>query len=142
MITGDPDVDRALSADMTVDITTTGRTSGRSCRIEIWFLNVDGRIFITGTPGPRDWYANLQADEAFTFHLKESVRADLPARAHVVNDRATRRLVFEHPSAVWYRSQTSLEDLIAAAPMVEITFEPAPAKKATGHDPAATLSDR
>ncbi len=131
MITGDPDVDRALSTDMTVDITTTGRASGRPSRIEIWVLNVDGRIFITGTPGPRDWYANLQADQALTFHLKESMRADLPARAHVVNDRAIRQLVFEHPSAAWYRSQTPVDELIATAPMVEITFEPASATVTT-----------
>ncbi len=123
MITGDPAVDRALSTDMTIDITTTGRTSGRSSRIEIWLLNVDSRIFITGTPGPRDWYANLRADDALIVHLKESVRADLPAQAHVVEDLAIRRLVFEHPSAAWYRSQAPLDELIATAPMVEITFE-------------------
>lgn len=124
MITGDPGIDRALRIDTTIDITTTGRSSGRSRRIEIWFLNVDGRIFITGTPGPRDWYANLHTDNALTFHLKESVQADLPGRARVVHDRATRRLVFEHPAAAWYRSQTPLDELIATAPMVEISFEP------------------
>ena len=127
MITGEPAVDHALRADLTIDITTTGRSSGRSSRIEIWFLNIDDRIFITGTPGPRDWYANLRADSALTFHLKESVQADLPARAHVIHDRPTRRLVFEHPAAAWYRSQTPLDELIATAPMVEISFEPVPA---------------
>ncbi len=121
-ITGRPDVDAALARDLTIDITTTGRGSGLPRTIEIWFMAVDGRIFITGTPGPRDWYANLLADSSLIFHLKESLRADLPATARPVTDTATRRLVFEHPSAAWYRDQTDLEELVADAPMVELTF--------------------
>ncbi len=64
-------------ADHTVDITTTGARSGRPRRIEIWFHNVDGTVYLTGLPGPRDWYANLMADPRLTFHLKHGVRADL-----------------------------------------------------------------
>lgn len=121
-ITGRPDIDTALARDLTIDITTTGRRSGRPRTIEIWFLAIDDRVFITGTPGPRDWYANLLADESLTFHLKESVRADLEARARPVGDEATRRFVFEHRTARWYREQTDLDDLVANAPMVEVTF--------------------
>ncbi|MFT5267953.1 MAG: hypothetical protein ACI88C_001380 [Acidimicrobiales bacterium] len=36
------------SIDMTIDITTTGRHSGGPCRIEIWLLNVDAALSITG----------------------------------------------------------------------------------------------
>lgn len=121
-ITGRPEVDAALARDLTIDITTVGRRSGRPRTVEIWFLAVDDRIFITGTPGPRDWYANLLADDSLTFHLKESVRADLEATARPVDDEATRRFVFEHPSARWYRDQTDLDDLVTNAPMVEVTF--------------------
>ena len=71
--------------------TTTGRTSGKSRRIEIWYFTVDERVYITGTPGPRDWYANLLAHPEFIFHLKHSIRADLPARATAVLDKAQRR---------------------------------------------------
>ncbi len=122
-ITGRPEVDTALANDLTIDITTTGRQSGRPRRLEIWFLNVDDRIYITGTPGARDWYANLLADPTLTFHLKESIQADLAATASPVTDGATRRAVFEHDSAAWYRSQTELDDLVANAPMVEVTFD-------------------
>ena len=115
-------VQEALLSDLTIDITTIGRRTGRPRRIEIWFLAIDDRIFITGTPGPRDWYANLSANDALTFHLKESVQADLEATARPVVDETTRRQVFEHPSARWYREQTDLQDLVANAPMVEITF--------------------
>ena len=42
------DVQAALAVDMTIDITTNGRLSGELRRIEIWFLNIDGLIYITG----------------------------------------------------------------------------------------------
>jgi deazaflavin-dependent oxidoreductase (nitroreductase family) len=114
---------RALANDLTVDITTTGRRTGQPRRIEIWLIDVDGRSFITGTPGPRAWLANLLADPVLTVHLKQAVSADLPARARVVTDEATRRHVLSHPAATWYRSQVPLERLVEAAPMVELTFD-------------------
>ena len=76
----DERVRQALANDRTIDITTTGRSSGLPCRIETWFYRVDDRIYLTGSPGRRDWYANLLANPEFTFHLKQSVGADLPAR--------------------------------------------------------------
>lgn len=115
-------VRRELADDPTVDITTTGRTTGLPRRLEIWMLDVHGRFFITGTSGTRDWMANLGARPGLVVHLKRRARADLPARATVVNDPATRRAVFEHPSAWWYRDQQPLEQLLDDAPMVEITF--------------------
>ena len=117
------DVQAALEADMTIDITTTGRKSGKPRRIEIWFLNVDGTIYITGTPGPRDWYANLLSDPQLTFHLKHSTTADVAAEAAVVADRDERRKVFAAASATWYLNQgDTLDDLLDDAPMVRITF--------------------
>lgn len=117
-------VRRELADDLTVDITTTGRRSGEPRRIEIWMVDVEGRLFITGTPGRRDWMANLIADPNLTVHLKRHAHADLPARASVVVDHDTRRRVLAHPSAAWYRDQEPLDVLVATAPMVEITFEP------------------
>ena len=115
----------ALSTDGTVDITTIGARSGLPRRSEIWFLNLDGRTFITGTPGPRNWYANLLADDRLIFHLKESHAADLAARAVPVLDERTRRWVFTRPHRWnrWYLGESSLEDLVANAPMVELFFE-------------------
>jgi hypothetical protein len=56
-------------------------------------------------------------------HLKQDTAADLPARATEVTDEATRRLVIEDLVSSWYRGQTSVNDLVANAPMVEVTFE-------------------
>ena len=118
------EVQAALATDMTIDITTIGRRSGESRRIEIWFLNVDGVIYITGTPGPRDWFANLAADPSLIFHLKESVVADLPATATIVDQRDERASVFHAPSAAWYLNQgDSLDSLLTHAPMVRLAFD-------------------
>ena len=114
----------ALASDGTIDITTIGARSGEPRRTEIWFLHLDGRTFVTGTPGPRGWYANLLANERFTFHLKESLRADLEARAVPVLDQPTRRWVFSQPHrwVEWYRSQVPFDELVARSPMVEVHF--------------------
>jgi deazaflavin-dependent oxidoreductase (nitroreductase family) len=115
---------RALEDDPTIDITTTGRRSGEPRRIEIWMLVVDGRFFITGTPGRRDWLANLTADPHLTVHLKHGVVRDLDAEATVVTDEPIRRHVLTHAAASWYRSQSMLEQLVAEAPLVEVVFAP------------------
>ena len=111
-----------LRDDPTIDITTTGRRSGQLRRIEIWMLDVDGRFFITGTPGRRDWLANLTDHPDFVVHLKRRAHVDLPARAEVVSDAATRRRVIDHLSAEWYRGQVPVDELMARSPMVEVTF--------------------
>jgi len=111
-----------LTDEPTVDITTTGRHTGLPRRTEIWMLDVDGRFFITGTPGRRDWLANLRADPSLVVHLKRHAHLDLAARATPVTDAATRRTVLEHLSATWYQTQQPLDVLLETAPMVEVVF--------------------
>ncbi|MEZ4707325.1 MAG: nitroreductase family deazaflavin-dependent oxidoreductase [Caldilineaceae bacterium] len=123
-MTTNPAIQQALDADETIDITTTGRQSGQPRRIEIWFRRVDGRTYITGTPGPRDWFANMQANPRFVFHLKQSVRADLPATARVITDAAERRRILADPVMRWYQQQVgSLDELVAGSPLVEVIFD-------------------
>ncbi|MCE7984260.1 MAG: DUF385 domain-containing protein [Caldilinea sp. CFX5] len=117
-------IQQALDQDETIDITTIGRKSGQPKRMEIWFRRVAGRTYITGTPGQRDWYANLLAEPRFTFHLKESVQADLPARAQPITDPAERRRILADPVMRWYQQQVgSLDELVAGSPLVEVLFE-------------------
>jgi len=118
----DDAVRHALATDLTVDITTQGRRSGQPRRIEIWLVHVDGRLFITGTPGPRGWLANLRSEPRLTLRLKQGVHAELDARATEVTDPDLRRHVLSHPATAWYRHQVELDDLVARAPMVELTF--------------------
>ena len=86
-------LDEGLKQDRTIDITTIGRTTGAKRRIEIWFFNIDGRIYITGSPGTRGWYANMLANPKITFHLKCTVRRNIPGRAYPVTDTKERRRV-------------------------------------------------
>jgi len=116
-----------LADDPTVDITTTGRQTGQPRRIEIWMLHVDGHFYITGTPGRRDWMANLAADPRLVVHLKRHAHVDLSARATMVDDPATRQAVLAHLEAEWYRTQERLDVLVATAPMVEVVFDAPPA---------------
>lgn len=114
----------ALARDEIIDITTTGRRSGEPRRVEIWFRRVGGRFYITGTPGTRDWYANLLARPRFTFHLTKSVIADLAASARPVTDAHERRAVLSDPAMAWYRQKAGgLEPLIQGSPLVEIVFD-------------------
>ena len=88
----DKRIKQGLDQDLIIDITTIGRKSGARRRIEIWFFNIDGRIFITGTPGTRGWYANVIANPEITFHLKQSIEADITASCRPITDIKERRL--------------------------------------------------
>ena len=114
-------VKKALEQGHTIDITTTGRKSGLPRRIEISFQNLDGRLFIHGgSPGPRDWLANMKANPDFIFHLKETVQADLPARARVIVDEAERREIFTKLSSA---SGEELEARVKGSPLVEVVIK-------------------
>lgn len=112
----------ALAQGGTVDITTHGRKTGQPRRIEIVFFNFDGRVYISGMPGRRGWYANLQDDPTFTFHLKGRVPADLPARAISITDEATRRALLARVTGRW-RRESQLEIFVASSPLIEVTFD-------------------
>ena len=117
--------------DRTVDITTVGRRSGQPRRIETWFYRAGGKIYLTGLPGRRDWYGNLQANPAFTFHLKHGVRADLPATARAIVDGAERRPILteivsdlnQQGNPARTVQPTMIEEWIKGSPLVEVTFD-------------------
>ena len=111
----------ALKQDQVIDITTTGRKTGELRRIEIWFHNIDGRLFITGTPGKRSWFANLSAHPDFTFHVKQSAKADLPARARVIDAEPERREIMARILAKLNRHD-DLEAWVSQSPLVEVTL--------------------
>ena len=119
-------IDAALERGHTIDITTTGRRSGRPRRLEIVFHNIGGRIYISGTPYPRKrrWLLNLEADRHLTFHLKGRVKADLPATARVIDDEGERREVLPHVARAWNR--TDLDAMVRYSPLIEVTIDRQP----------------
>jgi deazaflavin-dependent oxidoreductase (nitroreductase family) len=120
-MTDDP-IAAALRQGGIIDITTAGRSSGQPRRIEIVFFNVDGRLYITGTPGTRAWLANVKADPRMTFHLKRGVSADLPATAREVNDEAERRAVATAACESWNRPG-QVEAFVAGSPVIEVVLD-------------------
>jgi len=117
------EIDAALQGMHTVDITTTGRKSGKPRTLEIVFHNVGGRIYISGIPSPnrRSWIANLDANPKLTFHLKGKVRADLPATARVIDGEAERREILPHIARNWGRKD--VETMVKQSPLIEVTLE-------------------
>ena len=130
----DERVQGALARGGVIDITTVGRQSGRPRRLEIVFHNIDGKIYISGIPSPtrRGWLANLEAQPKFTVHLKGAVRADLPARARIIDDEAERRKVLESVARNWKRKD--LETMVRQSPLIEVIFEGADGR--AEHPPA------
>ena len=126
----DDRIRHALSRGHLIDITTTGRRTGRARRIELVFHNIDGRIYISGMPRAnraRAWLLNLGATPALTFHLRGAAAADLPATARVITDPTERRAVLEHVARAWKR--TDLDFMVDHSPLIEVLIE--------GYTPAA-----
>jgi deazaflavin-dependent oxidoreductase (nitroreductase family) len=115
----------ALQRGLTCDITTNGRKSGMPRRIEIWYFMLDGDVYITGTPGRRDWLANLRADPRMLFHVKEGARADLAAHAVIISDPAERRRIMGRimRENSWFAAQQfNLDEWVAGSPLVRVEF--------------------
>lgn len=120
----------ASSRDRTIDITTYGAASGSPRRIEIWFHHVDGRWFLSGSPGRRDWYANLLKNPRMLVHLKHGETADLPAKGLPITDpHEKRRLItlilrgLEKMGGWTTASEENIDAWTWRSPLVEIEFE-------------------
>jgi hypothetical protein len=118
----------ALNRGGIADITTTGRTTGLPHRLEIYFHQFDGELFLTGRPGlKRDWEANIEANQEFTLHLKREVTADIPVRGAPEPDREVRaRILFRALTESWgsdpERVRGALDRWVESAPFIR--FEP------------------
>jgi deazaflavin-dependent oxidoreductase (nitroreductase family) len=110
------DILEDLRRHRTIDITTTGAKTGKPRRIETWAWPDGERLYLTGSPGRRDWYANLLANPDFTIHLKQRVPADIPARARPITNRTERRRIFEQ------LRPAKADEWTAGSPLVEVEF--------------------
>ena len=115
-------IQRALARPHRIDITTTGRRSGLARRIELVFHVFDGKVVISGSPGRRDWYANLVADPHLTFHLKGPIQADLPAVARPITEPVERQRIMEAVARNW-GVEDRFEVFLRRSPLIEVLFE-------------------
>lgn len=111
-----------------IDITTTGAKSGKARRIEINFLHLDGRYYITGRPGrKRDWQANLKANPRFVVHLKGNEPHDLDAEARLITDDDERsEVLYKILVDGWGNEPSKAEHILSRwvenAPLIEFTL--------------------
>jgi deazaflavin-dependent oxidoreductase (nitroreductase family) len=125
----DPATEQALVQGGIVDITTTGRKSGQARRIEIYLHNLDGVLYLTGSPGfARDWVANLASNPRMTLHLKRGVEADLAATAEVIRDPGEKgsiilRARIESWGANPDVAQAELDHWVATSPLVRFSID-------------------
>ena len=113
----------ALHRSQVIDLTTTGRRTGRPRRIEIFLHEEDGRLFISGMPRAdrtRDWIHNITADPHVVVHLKQTVSADIPMTARVVTDQAERRPFIEAAARRWGR--TDVDEMLQHSPLIVLTL--------------------
>jgi len=108
-----------LSRTRTIDLTTIGRRTGEPRTVEIWWFHVDGRFIITGTPGRRDWLANVRANPKVVVSTHGQ---SFNASTSEIDDADFKRRVFTHPQIGWYRTQAELDHLVETAPMIEVRF--------------------
>lgn len=119
----DDKIKQALANSQVIDITTTGRKSSQPHRIEIRFHYLgEDEIYITGSPGKRDWYANLLANPDFTFHLKGSVQADLSATATPITDDMWHRDIMTRLLQKMERRPDYPNKWLADSPLVRVGF--------------------
>ena len=111
---------RDLAEVRTIDLTTFGRRSGLPRTVEIWWFNVDGRFIITGTPGRRDWLANVRSDPRVVIGVRGM---EIRATVDEVRDSEFRRRVFAQRETRWYSTQAELDRLVEDAPMIEVLFD-------------------
>lgn len=113
----------ALSRGGLADIVTVGRRSGQPRRTEIYFHHFDGRYYVTGKAGRRDWVANLNADPNLVLELKGETAA-VRARALRVTDMAEREhIIWRCLTESWGRdgdaARREMPDRVARGMLVE-----------------------
>ena len=114
----------ALHHSQVIDLTTTGRRTGRQRRVEIFLHDENGLLFISGMPRAdrtRDWIHNIKADPRVVVHLKRSVVADLPATARVISDPEERRPLIEAAAKRWRR--TDVANMLQYSPLIVLSVD-------------------
>jgi len=90
----------------TIELTTTGRKSGKQHTRPVWFVVTDGKIVVqAGKDGKTDWYRNLGKTPAavvrqgeYTFRVRAR-RVEDPARVEAIH-----KLVVEKYTTAWLLS--------------------------------------
>ena len=100
-----------MSGSVFLYLVTRGRTSGLPRKIEIWFVEHEGRFYLVAEQRERaNWVRNILADSAVQLSVgdrgdRQCVVAQCPARGRVLDERADATLL----SAVRARMETKYD---------------------------------
>lgn len=84
-------------------LTTSGRITGRSHRIEIWFAIHEGTAYLLSGGGDRsDWVRNLMVSSAVVLEVGDLIRATTAAVIHDSDQDAMARRLLLEKYRPWY----------------------------------------
>jgi hypothetical protein len=116
------ELEQALNKDEKVFITTSDRTTGEAHKVRVSFYNIEDKWYFSGKPGVKNWYLNLVENPEFTFHLVDSLQADIPASATAIEDEAERKRLFTILVDFWNR-QERFDEYLQGSPLVEFKLD-------------------
>jgi deazaflavin-dependent oxidoreductase (nitroreductase family) len=113
----------AIDKSQVIDLTTTGRRSGKARRIEIFIHNLGGQLVISGMPAPgrtRAWLRNAADNPEVTLHYKgPHAVGDVNGTARAITDPVERRTLLEGVARNWGRND--LEVMMEHSPLMVVT---------------------
>jgi deazaflavin-dependent oxidoreductase (nitroreductase family) len=113
---GNEELNQALESSREINLTVTGRTSGRGISIPVWFVREGDKLYLVPVRGSdADWYKNLL--EAPTVRLTAGA-AQLIARATPITNRARVGEILDK-----FRAKYGAQDVEAYYPRQEVAVE-------------------
>ena len=107
---------KALDARSEVELTVTGRTSGREISIPVWFVREGDTLYLVPVNGSdSDWYKNAQRRP--TIRLSEG-RAHLSARAIAITEPSKVEQILDK-----FRARYGPDDVAAYYPKHDVAVE-------------------
>ena len=110
------DVKRAMESTREIELTVTGRTSGREISIPVWFVREGENLYLVPVNGSdSDWYKNVLKRP--TIRLSEG-NTDLSARATPITEPAKVEQILDK-----FRAKYGPDDVAAYYPKHDVGAE-------------------
>ncbi|MDW3177511.1 MAG: nitroreductase/quinone reductase family protein [Acidimicrobiia bacterium] len=116
-------IDEALEQEQFAYLTTRGRTSGRPHRIEIWFVVIEGAVWVASGGGDRaDWIRNLVMDRSLVLEIgSDSWQASATVHTSLHEHPARQRLASRYQG---WKPGEPLSNWATSSLLVEIVAKP------------------
>ncbi len=112
----DEEFKKALEASREIELTVTGRTSGREISNPVWFVREGEKLYLVPVKGSdADWYKNALKTPTIRLAVE---RAQLSANASPISDAAKVDHVLER-----FRAKYGARDVEAYYPKQDVAVE-------------------